>query len=352
MSPAMVRGRDMVGTTDLSAAYAPAEGHDPGHPPGGLVWADVVGALVREHGGWTALAEELVRRGKGAFELPRDLGSIERGLRRLSGRGQREGGQYGRWLERCFGMPAGIERWLSWLGQYHRRFADLPVSMRARQLELWDRPPVRDAAAGAWIDLGVASVAMRKGDRAGVDARLARAASKLGRASAALRLEHGLFAARIASEDGDRAAEARLALSVEALLGAPELSAEDAACYRARLLDAKAYRLLHPDAGVARLAEARACYEAIEGEVPFALMRRALGLAYCDYREGARASALSRSLEAAEHAADGGLVRFRVMAFNLASRAADGPEASRLRERARRLSLLLEDEDLRARVER
>ncbi|MCZ7678764.1 MAG: hypothetical protein M5U28_08340 [Sandaracinaceae bacterium] len=340
-----------MGTTDLSAAYAPAEGHDPGHPPGGLVWADVVGALVREHGGWTALAEELVRRGKGAFELPRDLGSIERGLRRLSGRGQREGRPV-RPLARALLRHAGRHRALALVARPVPPPLRGPAGVDARASSssgIDRRCATRRPGPGstsAWPRWPCA------GDRAGVDARLARAASKLGRASAALRLEHGLFAARIASEDGDRAAEARLALSVEALLGAPELSAEDAACYRARLLDAKAYRLLHPDAGVARLAEARACYEAIEGEVPFALMRRALGLAYCDYREGARASALSRSLEAAEHAADGGLVRFRVMAFNLASRAADGPEASRLRERARRLSLLLEDEDLRARVER
>jgi hypothetical protein len=37
-------------------------------------------------------------------------------------------------------------------GQYHRRFTDLPVS-RAGGTSVWDRPPVRDAPAGAWIDL-------------------------------------------------------------------------------------------------------------------------------------------------------------------------------------------------------
>jgi len=62
-----------------------------------------------------------------------------------------------------------------------------------------------------------------------------------------------------------------------------------AACYRARRLDAMAYRLLHPDEGPPRLVEARALYEAIdaESEVPFVAFRRALGRVSCAYREGA-----------------------------------------------------------------
>ncbi len=350
----MVRGRDMD-MTQYSAAYADAEGHDPGQLRGPLTWADVVEAFVREHGGWTQLAEELVRRAKDGVELPRDLGSIERGLRRLAGRGQRDGGQSGRWVERFFGMPSAIEPWARGLGQYHSRFADLPVPMRERQLALWDRPPLRDSALGAWIDLGVASVAMRKGDRAQVSARVARAASKLGRAGAALRLEHLAMAARIASGDGDRARVARLLGEAEQLLErSTDLRAEDNACYRARVNDALAYQLMHPPEGEPAIDEARARYEAIpEGTgVAFVDLRRALGLAYCAYRSGDRARAVELGLEAAEHAGDGGLVRFRVMAFNLASRAASEPEATRLRERARRLSRALEDEDLAARVER
>lgn len=68
-----------------------------------------------------------------------------------------------------------------------------------------------------------------------------------------------------------------------------ELAPDDAACFRARRLDATAYRLLHPDEGPPRLAEARARYEAIdaETEVPFVAFRRALGRVSCAYREGA-----------------------------------------------------------------
>ncbi len=339
---------------EYSAPSEAAEGHDPGQPAGGITWREIVDAFRREHGGWAPLAEELARRAGNSAELPRDLESIERGLRRLAGRGQRDGGQYGRWLERYFGTPASVASWLRWLGQYHRRFADLPVSLRERQLELWDRPPMRDAAAGVWIDLGVASVAMRKSDRALVDARLARAATRLGRAEVAAQLEHALFSLRLASDDRDPRAEARARADVEARLDAPELGREDAACYRARYLDARAYRLLHPYEGEPQIAEAHARYASIPADsgVPFVDFRRAVGLAYCAYRLGDRGRAVSLALDAAEHAADGGLVRMRTMALNLASRAAEGPEAARLRERARRLAALLEDEDLLARVQR
>src|SRR5688500_9544965 len=155
-SPRIVCGRDMAIPPEYSARSVASEGHDPGHPPAGLTWGDLVAAWRTELGGLTALAEELMRRA-GHAELPRDLGSIERGLRRLGERGHQDGGQYGRWLDRFFGMPPSIESWVRWMGQYHRRFADLPVSLCRQQLAMWDRPPVRDSAAGAWIDLGVAS---------------------------------------------------------------------------------------------------------------------------------------------------------------------------------------------------
>ena len=58
----------------------------------------------------------------------------------------------------------------------------------------------------------------------------------------------------------------------------------------------------------------------------------------------------TRRRDAADHAADGGFVRFRAMAFNLASRIATGDRAEVLGERARRLSARLEDEELLARV--
>ena len=300
-----------------------------------------------------ALAEELSRRAPPAAELPTDLGSIERGLRRLAKRGSGDGGQYGRWLARYLGAPPDVARWLRWLGQYHSRFADLPVPLRGAQLALWDEPPTHALPEGVWVDLGVASVAMRRSDFALVAARLERAEPRLARAPLAAQLEHALFVARRASDsgDGERLEEALARVGA----GLSELpDADDAACYRARWLDARAYRCAHPSEGEADHEAALALYEQIEGasRVPFVAFRRAVGRAYCLKKLGDGERAAELALEAAEHAGDGGFVRFRVMALNLASRCVEGERAARWRDRAHAMAAQLEDEDLLARVER
>ena len=330
-------------------------GHDLGHTPAGATWAELVNTWREERGGWTALAEDLARRAGAGVELPTDLGSIERGLRRLSRRGQNDGGQYGRWALRFFGVPRPIASWLRWMGQYHHRFSDLPLSLRRQQLELWDRPPISESTEGAWVDLGMASVGMRGGDRAMVDARVASAGRRAPRAGMAAVLEHTLLVARIASDDGDQeVVREALDTARQGLDDGAELSAADHACYLARLLDAEAYRALHPTEGEASVEEGEQLYRAIpEGtDLPFVDFRRDVGLAYCALRRGARREALELALSAADHAGDGGLVRLRVMALNLARRAADEPEASVLHARAERLARQLEDEDLLARVQR
>lgn len=336
----------------MARARDPEPHHPEGSLPSGSTWADVVGFWRGQLGGWTPLAEELVRRGGAG--LPRELGTIERGLRRLAERGQRDGGQYGRWVTRLFGLPPETEAWLRWLGQYHSRFADLPVPLRERQLAMWDRPPVCDSAAGGWVDLGVASVAMRKRDRASIDARLARAARKVERATTAALLEHRLVAARVASDDLDHAQVERLLEEARPHLDAADLVREDALSYRARWLDAMAYRELHPPRGEPRVEAALSTYEAIPERtgVPFVDLRRALGRSYCMHRLGRSELALALAHQAAEHAADGGLVRLRAMALNLASHIAQEPDASRLRAQAHRIATRLEDEELAARVER
>lgn len=284
-----------------------------------------------------------MRRAGSRAELPDNLETIERGLRRLARRENEPGGQYGRWVERFFGVPEPIESWLRWLGQYHSRFADLPVSARRRQLDLWDRPPVRDAAVGIWIDLGMASVGVRIEDATIVSARLKRADSKLPRADVAATLEHALFRARVEDPDG------RWLAAASERLDDPRLSTEDRACYRARVLDASAYRRMREESSY---EVGRELYAAIPADtaIPFVDFRRALGLGYCAWKLGDREAGVTLALEAADHAADGGFVRFRAMAFNLASRIAVGERADLLRERARRLSARLEDEELLARV--
>jgi len=86
--------------------------------------------------------------------------------------------------------------------------------------------------------------------------------------------------------------------------------------------------------------------------IPVVDFRRALGLGYCAWKLGQPSEGVELALEAADHAGDGGLVRLRAMALNLASRIAIGDRAAELRARARRLSARLEDEELLARVER
>ena len=80
-------------------------GHDPGHD-----WASYVDHFKREHGSWSALADELIRRASAAVDVPLDPGSVEKGLRRLAARKHKPGGDYGRWMMRFFGVPADIER--------------------------------------------------------------------------------------------------------------------------------------------------------------------------------------------------------------------------------------------------
>jgi len=275
------------------------------------------------------------------------LETIERGLRRLATKTHTPGGQYGRWLERYFGLPPELESYLRWLGQYHSRFADLPVSLRRRQLETWDRPPLCDAAAGIWIDLGVASLGFRHIDAAVLEARLKRATQKLSRAPVAAVIEHALLRARVHDPRGTWLAAAAQRLDDDAL------GEEDAACYRARVSDAKAYRAMRSGPpSPERYAAGRALYESISDAsgVPFVDFKRTLGLAYCEWKNGDTEQALALALEAAEHAGDGGFVRFRVMAFNLASRIAEGHTAKRLIARAERLSERLEDEELLSRI--
>ncbi|MEZ4454869.1 MAG: hypothetical protein R3B09_35795, partial [Nannocystaceae bacterium] len=101
---------------------------DEARPAGG--WGALVRDHVEAHGGWTALADELARRIAQVPDAPTDRQTIEKGLRRLAERGSKAGGQYGRWVLRHLGVPIGLRRWVRGLGQYHRRFADLPTRLR------------------------------------------------------------------------------------------------------------------------------------------------------------------------------------------------------------------------------
>jgi hypothetical protein len=325
----------------------------PDTAPVGLTWRMYVERLAERAGGWTALAEELVRVIGERAELPDDLLSIEKGLRRLARRGNQPGGQYGRWLLRHLGVPEDIEKWARWLAQYHRRFADLPLTLRLEQLRLWDRPPFAESRLAAWTHVGLASVHLRRREDADARIRLERAREAAPRAGGAAIAEVALLDAYVATNDGDRArGEAYLDAAERAFTGpaAAGVEPDDRACLQARLLGQRAYHLTSPPPGAtADVAGAQRLFEQITDglELPFVAFRRDNGLAYCAWKQGDTAAGLALARRAADHAGDGGFVRFRVLALNLIARMTpDADEARTVRDRAARLARSIEDEEL------
>lgn len=339
-------------------------GHDSGHadprPPIGLSWESVVLAWVQELGGWSNLSNELVRRGHDEESIPTDVTAVEKGLRRLAKREHRPGGQYGRWLTRYFGIPASLEHWARWMGQYHSRFADLPTGVRWQQLSAWDKPPVSETRISAWIHIGFASVMLRMGDLTSALARLEMAEGAAAVAGEACLLELMLVRAKLQTDMGDRRGAASTLDEAGALLGDAWLDEDDRLCYHARWISQRAYHLTSPHPQPAEaIAEARRLFESIPEEpfVPFVAFRKCNGLAYCAWRLGWQTKALSLARLAEQHAGDGGLVRFRVMSLKLqanieAESTTSAAHAQKLLERAKRLAELLEDADLSERLRR
>src|SRR6478752_1478584 len=125
--------------------------------PSGYTWADYVAALVEVEGSLTAVAQKLFARGTETD----DVNSVERALRRLRSRGQRDGGSWGQRLLRAFGIPMSVEARVRWMGLYHSPFNDLPLPLCLDLLRVWDRPPVSESKARVYIQLGFASTALR-----------------------------------------------------------------------------------------------------------------------------------------------------------------------------------------------
>lgn len=339
-----------------------APGHESGHAavPGaiGFSWERYVLAFVDEHGGWAALTDALIRRGAHA-DVPTDPQVVEKGLRRLARRGTKTGGQYGQWMIRHLGVPSSLERWARWMGQFHSRFADLPSSLRAEQLAAWDRPPISESRAAAWIHLGISSVALRQRDDTLAASRIELAERTATRAGVACRIEVALLRAKLWT-DADRRDEAEALFdAVERALPDPELGDDDRRCYHARLVGQRAYHLTRPRPGAHleptsdELRRAQALFESIADApfLPFVAFRKANGLAYCRWQLGDVAAGIAHARLAEQHAGDGGLVRFRIMALNLLARMLPAEDGAAVRARAERLAQLLEDEDLLRRVQ-
>lgn len=315
----------------------------------GLDWDDYLGHLIEEWGSLSAVSEQVaIRR-----QFSEQIDSIERGLRRLRGRGHRSGGVWGQRLLSLFGLPDEVNDRVRWMGQYHTRFTDLPTSLGRELLAPWDRPPVTDGGARIWIHLGHASLALRTNNRDTARAHIQQAALAAPQAEAAARIELLLVRSFLLTRrDGERSQA--LLDDAEPLLDHASLTADDRACLRARLVDQRAYRH-NKGLGCPRdPAAAEALYAALaDAGPPFALCRRANGLGWSRLLQGDPEGALAHGRASVEHAGDGGSLRLRAMALNLVAAAAEGTdEGAAARARSVAIAQRLEDEALRLRFTR
>lgn len=315
-------------------------GQEPGH---GFSWGDYVDWLVESHGTLAAVAERL----SALRAYKEDAASIERALRRLRGRGQKEGGSWGTRVLSSFGLPDAADARTRWMGAYHSRFTDLPVSLCLDLVRLWDRPPVNEApAARMWLGIAHATCALRAADSSSAKEhhRRARASFALGPPDA--RAELLLAEAFVASRDEKERVPALLA-EVEPLLREP-MPEDDRACLHARLVDQRAYDVNKSG----DLAAAEAMYRSLpECGVPaFALCRRANGLAYARWKQGAKEEAVAFAHASVRHAGDGGHLRLRAMGLSMLGRILGAnAEGDAAKARAIAIVTALDDEGLRLR---
>jgi hypothetical protein len=330
---------------------AKTPGHDPGHDTEpGFSWADHVAWLVERQGSLSAVADRLSAL-RGYVE---DAGTIERALRRLRARGQRDGGAWGERALAAFGLPEAVDARARWMGAYHSRFTDLPLPVCQDLVRLWDRPPVSEAPGSrVWLALAHASCALRREDREGAATHLRRARVSVAKAPPEARAELLLATAFLSSREEAERVPALLA-EVEPLLSEP-MPAHDRACLHARWIDQLAYQRNRargdraPDP-----AGAEALYDTITvaGAPAFVLCRRANGLAYARWKQGFTEEAVTLARQACEHAGDGGHLRLRAMTLSMLARIVGGPEGEAAQRRALAIAAALDDEALRLRFER
>jgi hypothetical protein len=323
-------------------------GHDLGHPPHhGFDWGDYVTWLVAREGSLSAVAERLCA----ARAWTDDRASIERALRRLRDRGDRDGGLWGARCLTAFGLPDALERRARWIGSYHSRFTDMPVALCEDLVRLWDRAPFNTSPTVlAWIALAHASCTLRSARIDDATPHLRRARAAIGSADAAARSELLLTEAFVASRNDPSRVDARLdeAASVIATVD----DAAERRCLHARQVDQVAWQWNKGRRGAPAPATAEALYRTLddEGAPPFARCRRASGLAYCRYKLGAHDEAIALARAACDHAGNGGHLRLRAMSLQMLARVTNDPhEADDARSRALAIASQLDDEALRLR---
>ncbi len=314
--------------------------------PVGFTWEDYIEGLVSQAGSLTAVAERLAA----TRSYEDDVGSIERALRRLRGRGLRPGGKWGQALLGVFGLPSTVQARLRWMASYHSRFSDLPVALCEDLVRLWEHPPTTERRESrAWLALARTSLCLRRNDPAAASELLRRATADLAATPAVeARIEATLVRAFIASK-GEPALVPALLAEVEPLLHAVQ-SEDERACLHARWTDQRAYELNRGRENAPNPAAAEALYRSLPdcNVPPFVLCRRANGLAYARWKQGYAEEAAELAREAARHAGDAGHVRLRVMALGLLARIDPREVASH--ERALAMSQRLEDELLLSRI--
>lgn len=324
-------------------------------PPAGWGWREYLASLVEEHGTLAAIAWKLIERGERGGG-PEDVASVERALRRLRERGQRDGGVWGQRLLRRFGVPRSIADRLRWMGLYHSPFNDLPLGLCEDQLRLWDQPPIAASRARVWLQLAATSVALRRRAfdkaRAALDGAVATLAARSPDEArpADASIEAALARAYLESRIGTDQEVTALLQKAEQALAEASLDSGDRACFVARLVDQRAFRLNVRGEHAAALA----LYQTLPGDDvhPFASYRREAGLAFGCLRAGLQAEARRHALLACEHAGDGGYTRLRVMSLLLLARLEEAPAAALTLARAAGIAERLGDDELQLRVTR
>lgn len=317
-----------------------ARGQNSGQP----TWAVYLDGLVEEHGSLAAVAERMAA----LHGWREDVESITRALRRLRLRGSLPGGKWGDRLLRTFGLPASVDARLRFMGSYHSRFVDLPVSLCTDLVQLWDRPPTSESRGGRlWLSLARATLALRARQPDEAATHLA-TAKPLATDDPAAQIELALSESLLDSRARPTSASAALAHVPELLRS---LTGPDADCLRARFVGQISHALNH----AGDIDGAEALHFALPDAAtthPFARSRRANGLAYARFRHGDLAAAREHARLAARHAGDAGHVRLRAMALLMVVRVTHGtPEAAESLARARSIAHALEDATLLSRCD-
>jgi hypothetical protein len=308
----------------------------------GYSWAELIANLVAAHGSLAAVAAHLAE----SRAFAEDVQSAERGLRRLRLR-QGDGGVWGARVLRCFGLPTAITGRLRWMGQYHRRFTDLPASLCIELLRPWDRPPVNQSPARIWLVLAHLNLVLRRRDDPTALLTVGRQLAH--RAPPVAQAEWGLLQAFVDSRCDRHSADAMLKATGHIIDQVAE--PHDRACLFARWIDQIAYPLKRQTHQPPDHEAALALYAQIPSDgPPFARCRRANGLGWTTLKLGDRIGARLHAQASVEAAGDAGSLRMRAMALNLLAKTSDGVAAESARARAAQIADHLEDEALASRI--